>query len=131
MIYILVDTADGYRLNDLNKLNPSRFILLNHASVLLQWDNGRVSLETNLKKILKPTDKYAIITFSQIAASNLFPILPINQLLKRNTINVETSDGLKTVFSKQMGDRVVPLGCFYDEGERYDFLILLIAQSVY
>ncbi|MBN2834872.1 MAG: hypothetical protein JXR48_07885 [Candidatus Delongbacteria bacterium] len=32
--------------------------------------------------------------------------------------------------SKRMGDRIVPLGCFYDPGDRYDALIIILNQQI-
>jgi len=79
---VLDDTPDTYRLRELNKLNPKRFILLNHASVILEWKEGIESLQTDLKQIFNPKDKYVIIPVSEISASNFLQVQYLNQLME-------------------------------------------------
>lgn len=44
---------------------------------------------------------------------------------------VSTGDGDTSVPFKRYGENIVPVGCFYDEGERYEALMELLLSSVF
>lgn len=44
---------------------------------------------------------------------------------------MNTGEGEKLVAFKKMGENEVPLGCFYDEGDRYEALIKLLDVSIF
>ncbi len=50
----------GAYLTSLHVLSPSYFIILNHCSVLLKWNNGSDNLSEQIISIINKEDKFAI-----------------------------------------------------------------------
>jgi len=75
---LLDDTPYGDTLTELNALNPNGFILLNHAAVLLKWDDLLPPLGNSLAKIFHKKDSYVAIPVTEIALSNFLPINELN-----------------------------------------------------
>lgn len=72
----------GDTLISLNELNPSGFILLNHAAVFLRWDDGLETLIDRLKSVFYSGDKYLVVPVSEISASNFLPVKELNSFFE-------------------------------------------------
>lgn len=83
-IEIVDNTPDVCYLNQFNALNPIHFTVLNHSTVILKWDFDLQSLIAELPNILNRGDKYVIIPFTEIAASNMLNAKFYTEIIKNN-----------------------------------------------
>ena len=76
------DNPEAYRLNELNALNPFGCILINHATVLVRWEDSIKNLESRVKSVFHNKDKYFIVEIAENAATNLFSEEQLNIIFK-------------------------------------------------
>ncbi len=80
-IEVLDDMPSGDELTSLCEINPVGFIMLNHASVLLRWNQELSELRKKLMRVFSKYDKYVIVPVTEIVDSNYLPKENINSYL--------------------------------------------------